>query len=412
MSWWDSRLPDAQVMLMAEKIVEAGVFSMVITGGEPLVRKHLTKHLIKYFKDCNMHVSLNTNLLLLDQEALEYMMGCYLDGMLISCPSLNAETYRFMTGGGNLTRFLQNTKLVIANKQHFAINMVVNRHNFHDIRETAKGCADLGVERFGATPMGLNLQNPDLDNLLTRDQVVSLIEELMWIQENLGMKVDIFEAMAKCVFPAWVKAKNPFFMKRKCQAGKTIVSVSNNGDVRPCSHNPRAHGNILRESLEAIWEKMGEWRDHQMVPERCRSCKQITNCYGGCRITAKAYTNDCKGEDPWMDNPISNSEKSTNNSRDISLEPSMVVSFSKIFRWRKEKDDCYLMSSTPGNQNPTMINEHMFSFVEQLRGITPISLGELSRTTGCDFGNIDFQRVIKLLITRNFLTLSETNQQS
>lgn len=141
-------LPDAQVMLMAEKIAEAGVFSMVITGGEPLVRKNLTKCLIKYFKDCNMHVSLNTNLLLLDQETLEYVMSCHLDGMLISCPSLNVDTYRFMTGGGNLTRFLQNTELVIANKQHFAINMVVNRHNFHDIRETAKGCADLGVERF------------------------------------------------------------------------------------------------------------------------------------------------------------------------------------------------------------------------------------------------------------------------
>ena len=98
-------IPDDQVILMAEKMVEARIFGITVTGGEPLVRKELVKWLVEYFKKCDVDVSLNTNLLLLDQATLDHLMTNRLNHMLISCPSTDPELYNFMTGGGNLTRF-------------------------------------------------------------------------------------------------------------------------------------------------------------------------------------------------------------------------------------------------------------------------------------------------------------------
>lgn len=402
---------DNQVMLMAEKLVETRLFGITVTGGEPLVRKNLVKQLVRYFREHDIEASINTNLLLLDKATLKELMANNLNSMLISCPSVDSDLYGFMTGGGNLANFLDRLKMVVDCGQRFSVNMVVNQNNFCSIRKTAMCLHNFGVKTFGATPMGLNLQNPDSTQLLSREQVMALVEELMWIKENIGMNVDIFEAMPKCVFPVWVKDKSPHFMKRKCQAGKTIVSVANNGDVRPCSHNPDIYGNILRDSLENIWAKMSEWRDNQMTPNRCITCKLEAKCHGGCRITAKAYTGECKGEDPWMDTPILSIDDSIITSLDVVLEPEMTLVVSKMFRWRKEDGDDYLITSTKNSRNAIIVNRQLFEFVCQLQDKSPIKLKDIVEGAGCNFDDVEFQRVIKLLVNKEFIILRQERKE-
>lgn len=404
-------LPDEQVMLMATKLSENHIFSLVITGGEPLVRKGLTKKLVKYFKQKNIDVSLNTNLQLLDPKTLDDLMTNRLDGMLISCPSVDSKIYNYMTGGGEFLRFLSKLKMVLKWKQHCSVNMVVNRHNFGYIRETAIYMRDLGVEIFGATPMGMNLQNPDTENLLTLTEVRALIEELVWIKENLGLKVDIFEAIPKCTFPSWVRGRDLSFLNRKCQAGKTIISVANNGDIRPCTHNPDVYGNILNEELTAIWQRMVGWRNFQNVPGRCTTCKIFSNCHGGCRITAKACTGDCRGEDPWMDLLNTSGEWPAKVKSDIALDSELIVIFAKTFRWRHENEDNYLISSTRNNRNLTIVNGQLFNFVKRLREIAPLSLEDLAKFVQCSFTDNEFGRVIKLLATREFISLQPSKKE-
>ncbi|MEK7665079.1 MAG: radical SAM protein [Patescibacteria group bacterium] len=404
-------LPDEQVMLIAAKLAENHIFSLVITGGEPLVRKGLTRKLVIYFKEKNIDVSLNTNLQLLDQKTLDDLIVNHLDGMLISCPSVDPKIYSHMTSGGDFFRFSNNLKMVLERKQHCSINMVVNRHNLGYIRETAKYMFDLGVEIFGATPMGMNPQSPDMDNLLTLSEVRALIEELVWIKENIGLKVDIFEAIPKCAFPSWIRGKDLSFLNRKCQAGKTIVSIANNGDVRPCSHNPDIYGNILNEELTAIWQRMDEWRSFQNIPDRCTTCKIFSNCHGGCRITAKACTGDCRGEDPWMELPNVSGEWPIKAKSDISLVPEMTVTFAKVFRWRHENEDTYLISSTRNNRNLTAVNGQLFNFVKHLRKISPLVLEDLAKSVRCDFADSEFQRVVNLLTTREFISLGRPERR-
>lgn len=400
-------VPDSQVITMAEKLAENGVFSVVVTGGEPLIRRGLTRRLVKYFKENNMGVSLNTNLFLLDRETLDDFIVSGLDSMLISCPSSDLEAYRHMTGCGDFFRFLDKLKMVIDQKQRCSINMVVNRRNIGLIRETAKFMRDVGVKIFGATPMGMNLQNPDISNLLTLEEVRFLIEELVWVEENLGLNVDIFEAIPKCAFPSWMRNRRFSFMNRKCQAGKTVISISNNGDVRPCSHNPAIYGNILNESLTSIWQRMIDWRDAQNIPERCVTCKVFSKCHGGCRITAKACTGDCRGEDPWMDLQNTTTDWPVTARKDVQLDPEAMVIFAKIFRWRLESGDNYLISSTRNNRNLTTVNSQLFGFIEYLRKIAPLSLKELAWSVQTDLSNPEFRRVVGLLSTREFISLGQ-----
>lgn len=396
-------LADEGIIAIAEKIVENQIFSVIITGGEPLVRKKLVRFLVKMFKENNMDVSLNTNLQLLDSETLESLIVGGLDGMLVSCPSSSLEMYKFMTGGGEYGRFMSKLEMLVASGQHFAVNMVVNKINFGDIRSTAKRMKDAGVRIFGATPMGLNLENPDTANMLTQEEVVELINSLIWIKDNLGMQVDIFEALPKCIFPAGIAKMNLPFVNRRCQAGKTVASIANNGGVRPCSHNSKVYGNILCESLSSIWEKMSDWRGQETVPDSCVDCNILKRCFGGCRITAKAYTGLDKGKDPLMTLPIHTDYFSHMQNVETRIDLDTKITFAKIFRFRKEGDYDYLVSSTRNNGNMMIVNRQLLSFMQHLKRVCPLKLSDLARLSGVSFTNLDFQKVVRLLITRGFI---------
>jgi len=68
-------LEEKDMIFLAKKIVKSGIFDVVLTGGEPLTRKKLVTSLVKYFKDNNIHVSLNTNLLLMDEYVLNILIN-------------------------------------------------------------------------------------------------------------------------------------------------------------------------------------------------------------------------------------------------------------------------------------------------------------------------------------------------
>lgn len=396
-------ISDEKVLSLAKMLAQNQLFSVVLTGGEPLIRKNLVILLTEYFKDNNMYVSLNTNLLLLDEKALKALVKLKIDGFLISCPSHDPKTYKYMTGGGSHSRFEKNLKMVIDAGVHLSVNMVVNKTNIPFIRENAAYLKGLGVKRFGATPMGLNAENPQVNELLDVEMVKLLIGDLCWIKQNLSIEVDIFEALAKCVFPREIHQANLSFLARKCQAGRSVVSIANNGDVRPCSHNPDIYGNLFKESLVSIWEKMSNWRSNQYIPDDCKLCKAVERCIGGCRITAKAITKDNCGKDPWMTAPLS-MDSFAKKVPGIKLTPSSTIFPSKEFRWRKQEGN-YLVC-TKNTRNITLVNNELFRFLYSLRNSNPIQLDQLAQTNNIPFTDPNLQDIIRFLAAKNLINVA------
>ena len=118
------------------------------------------------------------------------------------------------------------------------------------------------------------------------------------------MKVDILEALPKCVFQEEILKGKHHFLNRKCQAGRTVIAVSCNGDVRPCAHNPYPYGNLLKEDLRDIWKKMDDWRSTKYIPEECKGCTWLHRCNGGCRTSAKVFNGDWDKKDMWCTGTI------------------------------------------------------------------------------------------------------------
>ncbi len=393
-------LEDEDVMLLVQKMVDAKIYSLVITGGEPLARPNLAVNAVKAAKNAGMFVSINTNLLLLTPELALDFKESGIDSFLVSCPASDPDVYRHITRCGDYNRLREKIKLLSEVGISCMINMVVTPVNREFIKTTASDMRDLGVKRFAATPAGLNVEHPNLEELLSGHQTISLLDDLRWCADNLKLEVDILEPLPKCFLPSWCWEKDYSFTKRSCQAGRMSVSISNVGDVRPCSHNPNVYGNIFHETLSGIWGKMVSYRN-DVVPDICKCCSTVSSCNGACRTNSLASFGLLNKQDRLTIGPISLPPK-----REVKTDINdySVVHFNGKLRWRRE-DKNYSISSKNGGGNLIVVNEEMFHFVCWLAESSPLSVSELLKNGAENSTREAFIKIIGLLIRKEFAYL-------
>lgn len=370
-----SRIVDDDIVLACvQKLIDNSIFSVIITGGEPLIKKDLTKKIICLLKENNTRVSLNSNLTLADDEFIGFLKEQKVS-VVTSCPSGLASSFSKLVGVDNYSVFEDNLKKLVSADVHFTVNMVVTKENLHEIRTTAEKMSALGCKSFAATPMGLNVEYPRLDLLLNIDEVRAVITELLWIEDNLKMNVDILEALPKCVFPTEVLHSRHSFLNRRCQAGRTTIAVSCNGDVRPCAHNPYSYGNILKENLRDIWDNMSAWRSMQYVPEECKDCVWLSHCNGGCRTSAKVFNGGWDKKDMWCDGRPSISVPKFKQS-EIVLNKETILSVAENIRTRQESEDAFVIYNEDDDVY-FMVNQGFFEFIKYIQDKKEITIGDI-----------------------------------
>lgn len=368
------KVSDETVLACAQKLIDNQIFSVIVTGGEPLIKKELTKKVIILLKANHTKVALNTNLTLADDDFIQFLKKQKV-GVLTSCPSGEESSFVKLVGIDNYKLFESKIKKLVDAGVRFTVNMVVTKDNLHEVRLTAEKMKAIGCKSFAATPMGLNVEYPRLDLLLSVADVRKVIADLLWIEENLKMRVDILEALPKCVFPEDVLKGKHSFLNRKCQAGRTVIAISCNGDVRPCAHNPYSYGNLLKEDLRDIWQQMSEWRSAKYVPEECNDCSWLNRCNGGCRTSAKVYNGDWDKKDIWCTGKLTMSAP-RNEQPEIELLPDTQLQIVENVKIRHEDENAYVIYNVTDDVY-CMVNQTFHDFVISLQELSIITYGEL-----------------------------------
>lgn len=368
------KVSDETVLACAQKLIDNKIFSVIVTGGEPLIKKELTKKVITLLKENDTGVALNTNLTLADDDFIQFLKDQKV-GVLTSCPSGENNSFAKLVGIDNYKVFESKVKKLVDAGVKCTVNMVVTKDNLHEIRLTAEKMKALGCKSFAATPMGLNVEYPRLDLLLSVEEVRKVIADLLWIEENLKMKVDILEALPKCVFQEEILKGKHHFLNRKCQAGRTVIAVSCNGDVRPCAHNPYPYGNLLKEDLRDIWKKMDDWRSTKYIPEECKGCTWLHRCNGGCRTSAKVFNGDWDKKDMWCTGRLMTTS-SFNDKNEYVLLPDTQLQIVENVKVRREDEVAYLIYNATDDIY-CVVNQTFYDFIAYLQELTTIRYEEL-----------------------------------
>jgi len=350
-----------------EKIVEEleknRVFSVTITGGEPLLRKDLTLFAYKLLKAADIDCSINSNLTVIDEVFLKELTKIQ-NGKLSFLTSLlshKREVHDKLTEHkGSWERTVNNIRLLKSKGVSVGVNLVILKDNYSHIYNTAKFLNSLGVKFFSATKCSPPMNSKNCENFLpTTEMILVGLKDLMRAGNDFGLSIDSLECYPLCMFGN-LEEYEPF-LGRCCSAGVYSATIGYNGELRPCSHFDVSYGNIINESLRKIWYQMKDCRDGSMIPQTCKECKIFYQCTGGCRMEAKYYgkINDMDPHAVSPDNIIPMQKKKFNLDFDISKAN---LAFNKDTKIRSENFGGVLKIK----RNTVFINRESYKIISEL----------------------------------------------
>lgn len=292
--------PDIDAAIVDE-IIQNHIFTVTITGGEPLIVWSRILPSLKRLTEAGVEVSMNSNLSLLTEDMAATLKEIGVNSILTSLPSSDEITNgRITQSRSSKERTTRGIRLALSAGLHVGVNMTVTRLNLTDIYSTAEYVKSLGVKSFSATKAAIPGNCKDFSPYqISPGEFRWMLNELVRVKHNLGMKVDSLEFYPPCSFGDEI-TRQMFGTKRSCTAGKTSCTIGYDGQIRPCSHAPQTYGTIT-DGLKTAWDNMEEWREEKWIPDECQACHLKLHCGGGCKVEALMSAGAMNQPDPYCD---------------------------------------------------------------------------------------------------------------
>lgn len=266
-----------------DKLVTLNVVNLIISGGEPLLRKDLFE-LISYAKDKIKYISLTTNGILLGNEEAKKLKELEVDSVQISIESSDEKIHNYLRGKGTFKKAMNAVRCLKKygfKKDQLYITATTTKVNIKTLKRFKKFAEDLGV-RAGFSfyqPVGRGYKNDEF--ALSQEDSYKFLFDLIaerygdiYIDESLNFKEC---KLSKKLIP---------LLKNHCGMVIKMMGVKEFGEVVPChlffSDKKMVIGNILEKDIS---EKL--FKFYQSLPtvdevEGCKDCNVRYFCGNGC----------------------------------------------------------------------------------------------------------------------------------
>jgi len=280
-------------------VLDAGVFTIGFSGGEPFLRPDFLD-ILEYAHKRGLVTSVATNGSLMTQRNTQ-KIAKLVHRLTISIDGASAEVHDFFRGvPGLFNKVVRSVKLAVQAGIKVNINFTPSRLNYFELYKIIELALELDV--FSLTmlryvPVGRGTKELDLSS----SQWEALIK--MWHSRSEEFRNDLhFHLQDEGLYP---HINNLVDSKQDterfgCTAGIIHCRITPTGDVKPCAMLPIFLGNLKKEKLETIWAQsdiITTLQDRNKLKGKCGVCRFRYSC-GGCRAMAYAYFGDYLAEDP------------------------------------------------------------------------------------------------------------------
>ncbi|MCD6414958.1 MAG: radical SAM protein [Candidatus Diapherotrites archaeon] len=299
---------------LIDKMSNFGVATIAFSGGEPLLRKDLTK-LVERASSHGMFVSIATNGTLLSLKKAQELKKAGVGYVEISIDSPYEEAHDEFRGvPGSWRRAWKGLENARKAGMTNGIAYTVTKKSVGDAQTMIKmalGKVDT-LMFFNFVPTGRAIDKEELD--LSPEEREAFLRQVYEQFEKYQGKIMI-SSTAPQLGRVCVQERGPGMMhliavKEKakqlvrliggCGAGRLYCALEPNGDVKPCVFLPIVVGNVREKPFDRIWSEnpiLLALRDKNLLEGSCGSCEYKTVC-GGCRSRAYALTQNYLGGDP------------------------------------------------------------------------------------------------------------------
>jgi radical SAM protein with 4Fe4S-binding SPASM domain len=296
-------LSSVEALRVVDQIAATAAGAMlVMTGGEPLLRKDLCT-LVGRASAQGLLVVVGTNGSLLGGEEARRLKAAGAAGVGISVDSAAPAFHDRLRGRpGAWDAALAGMRA--ARAAGLALQMQTtlfaqNRHELAALADLAESEGAMALNFFFLVCTGRGVTQTDMpqeDYEATLDSIVRMQRErarLMvrarcapYVRRMLGLRAD----EARGGYEGWSSA---------CLAGRSYLRITPQGRVTPCPYIPEVIGELRRGSLADLWGANATLQRlrRELAGGKCGDCDFRYSC-GGCRARAVAASGNLLGEDP------------------------------------------------------------------------------------------------------------------
>jgi AdoMet-dependent heme synthase len=308
---YPGELDTKKAMEILDQISATGKPIVILTGGEPLLRKDIFD-LARHGTELGLRMVMATNATLVTHETAKEIKASGIQRVSISLDGADAESHdRFRQVAGAFESALNGIAILKESGIEFQINTTITRHNkdqIHKILNLAMELSAAAHHIFLLVPTGR-----------ARDMVNQEIDAAEY-ENILGWFYDMrdktpLHLKATCAphyyrilrQKAYEKGETVDFdhygldaMTRGCLGGTSFCFISHEGIVQPCGYLELDSGDLKKDTFQTIWnnsEVFKNLRNFSGYKGKCGICEYRKFC-GGCRARAFEATGDYMEEEP------------------------------------------------------------------------------------------------------------------
>ena len=303
-------LPLEDCERIADQLAECGIRKVVLTGGEPLIRKDILK-IAEMITDRDIEIkTIMTNGKFVTPELLDGLerLGQF-PSFQISFDGLgHHDSMRGISGAEEAA--LSAMRLLVSRNYATAVSMCIDRESASSIRDTINFLVKLGIDSLGiAMPQKFGAwERNGKDCALSLEEGMEIFldyiphyfEDGMPITINLGGAFKCNKHGSKYSIPFVRNFDSDEELQKHliCSMARYNVYISAEGQLMPClgysaAANAKEFPNILEIPMkEALSESLAHdimmcrMKEYFARNEKCRSCEKRLQCAGGCRVNA------------------------------------------------------------------------------------------------------------------------------
>lgn len=294
-----------------------GVKFIIFSGGEPLTREDLFE-IADFCKKNSIITYLSSNGLYFTKGNVQKIVNAFnYVGISIDGDEPTHDYFRGLKGAFKET--LKAVKIANATGAKVGIRFTITKDTINSLEyifdlAEKENIPKIYISHLVYSGRGLDNLNMDLTKEQRRKAVVFILnkafeyyetgKEIEIVTGNMEMDAVIFYNMFISKYPQLKEKIRERLVKwGGNSAGRKLLNINSEGDVRPDPFFPLIVGNILKQDFRDIWQS-NELLDKLRIHPRtqingiCTRCKQLDICNGGSRARAYAVSGDIWAEDP------------------------------------------------------------------------------------------------------------------
>jgi len=310
-------LTTAQIKKTILEMKANAVKFIIFSGGEPLTRKDLFE-IADFCKENGIITYLSSNGLYFTKSNIQRITSTFnYVGVSIDGDEPTHDYFRGLKGAFRET--LKAVKLANATGAKVGIRFTMTKDTIGSLEYMfdlveKENIPKIYISHLVYSGRGLDNLKMDLSKEQRREAVEFILKKAFEYYET-GRDIEIVTGnmeMDAVMFLNIFAKKYPELKEKMRErlvtwggnsAGRKLLNINSEGDVRPDPFFPLIVGNIINQDFGTIWkdgELLNKLRLHprKEITGICSECEQIDICNGGSRARAYAINGDLWSEDP------------------------------------------------------------------------------------------------------------------